>query len=148
MCRPTAPVAPHPRRSSGRATCLLGYDRYRQEPHILEGGDRFQRGNDHVPYLQLIGQLRVNKLCLLAVVGVSSIADGRVYLIFVHYLWRGDRYSMLSCMSEEWGIRIRSYCERLQFWGTAHFCACLKKPLLSPALLVCWSPYIALGVLG
>ena len=73
----------------------MGDDLYRQEPQIFEGGDRFQRGNDHLPYLQLLGQLRVNKLCLLAVGGVSSIADGRVSLLFVHSSWKGDKDSVL-----------------------------------------------------
>ena len=30
-------------------------------------------------------------------------------------------------MTEEWGLRMRSWWERIQFWGSAHLYACLKK---------------------
>ena len=77
--------------------------------------------------LHLLGQIRVNKLRLLSGGGVRYIADGCVYLLFINSSLKGNRDSVLRCMAEEWGLWILSFWERIQFWGPAHFCECLKK---------------------
>ena len=61
----------------------------------MEVVDRFQRENGHVPCLHLLGQLRVDELCLLIVRGISPIADGRLFLLLVHSLWKGNEDAML-----------------------------------------------------
>ena len=78
--------------------------------------------------LHLLGQFCVNKLHLLNVGGMIPIADVRLFLLLIHYLWKGDQDAMIRCMAEEWGRCIHSCWDRLQFWGPTHVCTCLKHP--------------------
>ena len=71
-----------------------------------------------MPYLHLIGHLRLNKIHVLSGGGVSSIADGRVSLLFLHSLWKGGMDSVLRCMVEEWGRWMRSCWKCIQLWVT------------------------------
>ena len=61
----------------------------------MEGVDRFQRGNGHVPCLHLFVQLRVNELHLLIGEDVSPIANDRLFLLLIHFSWKGDRDAVL-----------------------------------------------------
>ena len=54
-----------------------------------------------MPYLHLLGQLYVNKLRLIFGRGVSSIADGRLYLLFVHSSWKSYKDAVIRCMVED-----------------------------------------------
>ena len=66
----------------------------------MEVVDRFQRENGHVPCLHLLGQLRINELCLLIGRDIIPIADGRLFLLLVHYSWKGYQDAMLRCMTD------------------------------------------------
>ena len=88
-------------KNKARYPSHLRDDRYSKESQFLEGDYHFQRGNGHVPYLHLIGHLRLNKIHVLSGGGVSSIADGRVYLLFLHSLGKGGMDSVLRYMVEE-----------------------------------------------
>ena len=79
----------------------------------------------HCPHL--LGQFCVNKLHLLNVGGMIPIADVRLFLLLIHYLWKGDQDATIRCMAEEWGRWMRSFWERHQFRWPAHFCVCTKK---------------------
>ena len=53
-----------------------------------------------VNYLHnLLVQLRVNELCLLIGRGISPIAVGCLFLLLVHYSWKGDQDAVLRCMA-------------------------------------------------
>ena len=67
----------------------------------MEDVGRFQRGNGHVPCLQLFVQLRINELHLLIGEDVSPIANGRLFLLLIHSSWKGDWDAVLCCCMEE-----------------------------------------------
>ena len=67
----------------------------------MEGVDRFQRANGHVPCLQLFVKLRDNELHLLIGEDVSTIANVRLFLLLIHSSWKGDRDVVLCCCMAE-----------------------------------------------